>query len=74
VPTPTGPELFPGTGSLADGGRMATMPAVILAHQGGWDEIMMVGVPIVIVAGLLLLANRRAKAALRDQDRLDGEP
>jgi hypothetical protein len=50
------------------------MSAVILAHQGGWDEILMVGVPIVIVAGLLALANRRAKAALRDQDPGDGGP
>jgi hypothetical protein len=32
----------------------------ILAHQGGWDEILFVAVPIAIFAGLLAVANRRA--------------
>jgi len=35
---------------------------VILAHQGGWDEALMVAVPIAVFALLLRLANRRAKA------------
>jgi hypothetical protein len=46
---------------------MGAMSGVILAHQGGWDEFLMVGVPIVIVAVLLFVANRRAKTALGDQ-------
>jgi hypothetical protein len=33
---------------------------VVLAHQGGWDEILMVLVPILVIAGLLKLAKRRA--------------
>lgn len=33
---------------------------VILAHQGGWDEIALVGGPIIVFAGLLLVARRRA--------------
>lgn len=37
---------------------------LLLAHQGGWDEIMLVAGPIVVVGGLLALANRRAKAEL----------
>jgi len=33
--------------------------AAILAHQGGWDEILLVAGPIAVVAGLLALAKRR---------------
>lgn len=36
--------------------------AAVLAHQGGWDEILMVLVPIGIFAVLLAVANRRADA------------
>ncbi len=43
------------------------MLAVLLAHQGGWDEILLVAGPIVLIGGLLALANRRAKAALAAQ-------
>jgi hypothetical protein len=35
---------------------------VLLAHQGGWDEILMVLVPIALFAVLLVIANRRANA------------
>lgn len=38
--------------------------ALLLAHQGGWDEIGLVAGPIVVVGGLMALANRRAKAEL----------
>ena len=38
------------------------MTAALLAHQGGWDEILMVLVPIVIFAVLLVVANRRANS------------
>ncbi len=34
----------------------------ILAHQGGWDEIALVGGPIIIFGGLLAVARRRALA------------
>jgi hypothetical protein len=34
--------------------------AALLAHQGGWDEVLMVLVPIVIFGVLLVVANRRA--------------
>jgi hypothetical protein len=36
--------------------------AAILGHQGGWDEALMVLVPIGVFVGLLSLANKRAKA------------
>ncbi len=38
--------------------------AAVLAHQGGWDEMLMVAVPIALFAGLLHLANKRAQAGL----------
>ena len=37
--------------------------AVILAHQGGWDEILLVAGPIIVIAGLLALAKRRVDRA-----------
>ena len=41
----------------------AGIPAALLAHQGGWDEILLVVGPIVVVAGLLVLARRRVTRA-----------
>ena len=34
--------------------------ASVLAHQGGWDEMLMVIVPVAAFAALLYGANRRA--------------
>jgi hypothetical protein len=31
----------------------------VLAHQGGWDEILLVAGPILVIAGLLWLVKRR---------------
>jgi len=39
------------------------LPAELLAHQGGWDEILLVAAPLALLAGLLFLANRRASRA-----------
>ena len=33
----------------------------MLAHQGGWDEILLVLGPILVIAGLLQLAKRRVE-------------
>jgi uncharacterized membrane protein len=33
--------------------------AAVLAHQGGWDEILLVLGPIAVIAGLLMLARKR---------------
>lgn len=33
----------------------------VLAHQGGWDEILLVAGPILLVVGMLWLAKRRVK-------------
>ncbi len=45
----------------------------VLAHQGGWDEMLYVLVPIGLFAWLLSLANKRAtrEQALRDDDSAD---
>jgi hypothetical protein len=45
--------------------------STLLAHQGGWDEILLVLVPIALFAALLLIANRRAGSI--EQARQDGE-
>jgi hypothetical protein len=36
----------------------------LIAHDGGWDEILMVAGPLVVFAGVLFLANRRANTKL----------
>ena len=36
--------------------------AGLLAHQGGWDEILLVLGPIAIIAGLLTPARKRVGA------------
>lgn len=38
----------------------------LLAHQGGWDEILVVLAPMLILVGLLVLATRRVNAKLAD--------
>jgi hypothetical protein len=42
---------------------VADIPAALLAHQGGWDEILLVVGPIAVVVGLLALARRRVTKA-----------
>jgi hypothetical protein len=42
--------------------------AAVLAHQGGWDEILLVLGPIVLVGGLLWLAKRRIDRATPPRD------
>ncbi len=41
-------------------GSSAVEAGILLAHQGGWDEILMVLTPIALFAALLWLANSRA--------------
>lgn len=44
---------------------------MLIAHQGGWDEIALIAGPIVIVVALLALVKRRVEAAAQratDQD------
>lgn len=32
----------------------------MIGHQGGWDEILYVAGPVILIAGLLWIAHRRA--------------
>ena len=45
--------------------------AILLAHQGGWDEILMVVVPVLVFGVLLRAANRRAQ---RQRDGQEAPP
>jgi hypothetical protein len=36
--------------------------AGLVAHQGGWDEVLLVGIPILLIIGLLVVAKRRVDA------------
>lgn len=47
------------------------MTALVLGHQGGWDEILFVLLPIALFAGLLAIANRRASRAMDDPAETD---
>lgn len=49
--------------------------APVLAHQGGWDEMLMVVVPVAAFAALLYGANRRASQQLeaRSQPSTDAD-
>ena len=44
----------------------------LLAHQGGWDEILLVAGPIVIVIALLALVKRRVERAAAEHERARG--
>jgi hypothetical protein len=33
--------------------------AAVLAHQGGWDEFLLVAVPIVLIIAVLAIVKRR---------------
>ncbi|MFP5488526.1 MAG: hypothetical protein ACLGHQ_09510 [Acidimicrobiia bacterium] len=43
----------------------ATFPPslALVAHQGGWDEILLVAGPIVVIVAVLAVAKRRVDAS-----------
>ena len=43
--------------------------AMVLAHQGGWDEMLFVALPLGLFAFLLFIANRKARAQLDEEER-----
>ncbi len=53
-------------------GVVATHDAVI-AHQGGWDEILLIGVPILLIVGALWVAKRRVEAS-SSREHVSGVP
>jgi hypothetical protein len=42
----------------------------MIAHQGGWDEMLLVLGPIAVIIGLLALARKRVEASQRKK--IDG--
>lgn len=44
-------------------GVSTVFATAVIAHQGGWDEALLIGTPILIIIGLLWLAKRRVDAA-----------
>jgi len=46
---------------------------MVLAHQGGWDEMLFVAAPLLLFAFLLFLANRKASAQLDDEEAEDAD-
>ena len=44
----------------------------VLAHQGGWDEILLVAGPIAVIVLVLWQATRRADRQVAERERLEG--
>lgn len=48
---------------------------MVLAHQGGWDEALLVAVPLVVFGFLLTRAQRRAeREAAAEAERTGDQP
>jgi len=47
--------------------------ARLLAHQGGWDEILWVMVPILVMVGLLKVATLRVRRNVRAESSDTGD-
>lgn len=41
----------------------------IYAHEGGWDEVLLVAIPLGLIGGLLWVANRRVNSQLEEAAR-----
>ena len=63
--TPTSLPAFPQRGGTGITTRLpynrGVVLAAVMAHAGGWDEALFVAAPLVVFAGLLVLAKRRAE-------------
>lgn len=46
---------------------------MVIAHQGGWDELLLVAGPILVFAALLALASRRARRIEAEQQEAEPE-
>lgn len=45
-----------------------TLTGALVAHQGGWDEILLVAGPIVVIVVLLGIAKRRVERGVTGLD------
>lgn len=52
---------------------MSTIATSLLAHQGGWDEALLIGGPMVVIAALLVVAKRRVDAAAGERQASDSD-
>ena len=48
---------------------MSASIIAILAHQGGWDEILLVAGPIAVIVGLLAIVKKRLDRAVALRNR-----
>ena len=48
---------------------MTASNIAFLAHQGGWDEILLVAGPIVVIVGLLAIVKKRLDRAVALRNR-----
>lgn len=46
---------------------MSSIATTLLAHQGGWDEALLIGGPMAVIAGLLVIAKKRVDSAAAEQ-------
>ena len=74
---PTGPNadpgpVFPSCRPTLYGETMT--PVAILAAEGGWGELVMVSVPIIVGAAILVRARRRVIENLAGRADVDNEP
>lgn len=46
----------------------------VFAHEGGWDEILIVALPLVLIGTLLYIANKRVDAKLAKRSAEEGKP
>ena len=51
----------------------AVSAALLLAHQGGWDEMLLVAGPIGVVVFLIRLARKRAEAIESERNGLPAD-
>jgi hypothetical protein len=64
-----------GGGDAITARRVSAMGStVLLAHQGGWDEMLLVAGPIAFVVFLVRLARKRAEAKLAAAEQPDPAP
>lgn len=50
-------------------GLTAHLSTVLLAHQGGWDEVLIVVAPLVAIWLVLMVAKKRANTAANANER-----
>lgn len=65
------PESPPYRSTLA---FVKTAAVMIFAHQGGWDELALVALPLLVIAVLLIIANKRVSAKLDDAQNSESNP